>query len=386
MFDFDHHTPVRIVFGKDSFAKLPELLKNKTKVLLAYGGGSIRKNGVYDRVVASLKGIPFVEFSGIEPNPEYETLMKAVELCKTEKVDFILAVGGGSVIDGCKFVSHAALYEGKNPWDIAKKPDICTTALPLGCVLTLSATGTEMNYFSVVSRRATGEKLGGRYPFGCPVFSLLDPATTLTLPVQQVRNGIVDPFVHVTEQYLTYDVNAPLQGRQAEAILMTLIEEGPKALAEPNNVEVRANLMWCATQALNGVVGLGVPQDWATHNIGHELTASFGLDHAVTLAIVLPALLKQQLETKQERLAQYGRRVWGLNGPDVAYQAIARTEAFFRSVGMKTRLEEHGVAHTSLPGVAQRVSETANGALLGERSNLGEGEILRILEAAWPKN
>ena len=295
MLNFTYYNPVQSVFGRGSIAELPKVMPACEKVLLTYGGGSIKRNGVYEQVHAALKGRRLLEFGGIEPNPRYETCMKAVELARAEGVDFLLAVGGGSTIDGTKFIAAAVPYKAKDPWDMLTNwARVPANPLPLGCVLTLPATGSEMNGGAVVSRESTNEKLFFHSPHVFPRFSILDPETTYSLPARQTANGVVDAFVHTTEQYLTYPADAPLQDRQAEAILLTLVEEGPKALADPQNYAVRANLMWCATQALNGLIGCGVPQDWTTHMIGHELTALYGIDHAQSLAIVLPGVLQHQ--------------------------------------------------------------------------------------------
>ncbi|HLO78935.1 MAG TPA: iron-containing alcohol dehydrogenase, partial [Magnetospirillum sp.] len=283
MENFVFHNPVKLIFGKGQIKALGREIPKGARVLLAYGGGSIKANGVHAQVVAALTaaGLHFCEFAGIEPNPRFETLMKAVDLARAEKLDFVLAVGGGSVADGCKLIAAAIDFAG-DPWDIVCRKAYPTHAMPLGVVLTLPATGSEMNFFSVVSREATGEKLGWGHPSVMPVFSVLDPETTYSLPPRQVGNGIVDAFVHVLEQYLTFPADAPLQDRLAESILSTLIEVAPAAMATPPDYQARANLMWCATMALNGLIGQGVPQDWTTHMIGHELTAITGIDHART--------------------------------------------------------------------------------------------------------
>ncbi len=280
--------------------------------MLCYGGGSIKSNGVYQQVMDALSAHTVVEFSGIEPNPEYDTLMRAVVAVKTHDIDFILAVGGGSVIDGCKFIAAAAVFPGE-PWDILAKAEPVADAMPLVVVLTLPATGSETNFYSVVSSRQTGDKLHFFAEALFPRFAILDPTVTYTLPARQVANGVVDAFTHTIEQYLTYPVGGHLQDRFAEGILLTLIEDGPKALTAPQNYTVRANVMWCATMALNGLIAAGVPQDWSTHMIGHQLTAQYGLDHAQTLAIVLPNMMWHQRVQKRDKLLQYAERVWGLD-------------------------------------------------------------------------
>jgi len=343
--NFTYHNPTKIVFGKGTIAKLPELVPNGSKVLIAYGGGSIMKNGVYDQVKAALGGFETVEFGGIEPNPRFETCLKAVDLVQREQVDFILAVGGGSVLDGVKFIAAAALFEGDDKWSILEGAPV-KQAIPLGSVLTLPATGSEMNPASVISRESTKQKQAFFSPHVFPKFSILDPETTYSLPPRQIGNGIVDTYSHVLEQYMTVPVGAQIQDRWAEAIFKTLIEVGPKALENPTDYDVRANLMWAATCALNGIIGVGVPQDWATHGIGHELTAEFGLDHGQTLAVVFPALLRHQKEAKRAKLLQYAERVWGLTGEsddEKIDKAIDLTEAFFRSVGVPTKLSDYGI-------------------------------------------
>ena len=345
MFNFSYQNPTRIVFGKDQISELAHLVPKDKKVLLIYGGGSIKRNGVYQQVVKALADVSFIEFAGVEPNPAFETLMRATTLVKEQGIEYILAVGGGSVIDGAKFVAAAAVFNG-DPWDILAKGAKVTTAVPLGCVLTLPATGSESNGNSVVTRYETQQKLAFSSELVFPQFAILDPTVTYSLPPKQVANGVVDAFVHVMEQYLTYPVNAPVQDRFAEGLLQTLIEEGPKALAEPENYDVRANVMWAATMALNGLIGQGVPQDWATHMIGHEITALYGLDHAQTLAIVLPALMQQQRATKGAKLLQYGQRVWQLQHQDqerLIDEAISHTRQFFERMGVPTRLADYGI-------------------------------------------
>jgi NADP-dependent alcohol dehydrogenase len=380
MWNFTYHNPVRIVFGRGAIAELANLVPLEQKVMLTYGGGSIRRNTVYDQVAEALKAHALVEFGGIEPNPRYETLMKAVEKVRAEGVDFLLSVGGGSVLDGTKFIAAAIKYAGQDPWDILARSVPVTAALPLGAVLTLPATGSEMNGNAVISRESTREKLSFASPHVYPRFSILDPETTYSLPPRQVANGIVDAFIHVAEQYLTYSVNAPLQDRQAEAVLLTLIEEAPQVKADPQDYDVRANLMWCATQALNGLIGCGVPQDWATHTIGHELTALFGLDHGQTLAIVLPAILKHQRAQKAGKLLQYAQRVWGIQGlgdDETIDAAIARTDEFFRSVGNPTRLSDYGIRLSDCQAIVERFRE--RGSSLGENKAIGAQEVGEIL-------
>ncbi len=354
MLNFDYQNPTRILFGQGQIAALAQLVPQGARVLMLYGGGSIRANGVHDQVMAALQGHAVLEFGGIEPNPTYETLCKAIELVRSERIDFLLAVGGGSVIDGTKFIAAAAPLD-EDPWSIFdKRAANVTAALPFGAVLTLPATGSEMNSGAVVTRKATQEKRAFASRHAFPQFAVLDPTTTYSLPARQVGNGVVDAFAHVMEQYLTYPVNARVQDRFAEGLLLTLVEEGPRALLETDNYEVRANLMWTATLALNGLIGAGVPQDWATHMIGHELTALHGLDHAQTLAVVLPAMLRVRREAKRAKLLQYAARVWNLVEGDENVRiddAIARTEAFFRTMGVATRLSGYGLGREHIEPV-----------------------------------
>ncbi len=383
MLNFAFHNPVKLIFGKGQIAALGREVPEGARVLLAFGGGSIYKNGVHAQVVAALKGRTLVEFGGIEPNPKFETLMDAVDLGRREEVDFVLAVGGGSVLDGSKFVALAIPYEG-DPWAIVARRGRPRTALPLGCVLTLPATGSEMNPFAVISRSSTGEKLAFSSEQAYPRFSVLDPETTFSLPPRQIANGVVDAFVHTIEQYLTYPADAPLQDRFAEGILRTLLEEGPKTLAEPRDYAPRANVMWCATLALNGLIGCGVPQDWATHALGHELTALRGLDHAQTLAVVLPHLLREQRASKAAKLLQFADRVWDLRigtEADRIEDAIRLTGEFFDRMGNPPRLSAYGLG----PELAQEVADrlALRGVLpLGERGDVDAEKVVQILTAA----
>jgi NADP-dependent alcohol dehydrogenase len=369
MKDFEFYNPVRIYFGRDQIGKIASQIPASANVLLLYGGGSIFRNGVYDKVKEALKNFSVTEFGGIEPNPTYETSMKAVELIREKKIDFLLAAGGGSVIDATKFIAAAALYKNGDPWKILSESDPVMASLPFGVILTLPATGTEMNKNSVISRRSTVEKFAFSSPSSFPMFSVLTPEAAGSLPRDQVANGIVDAFVHVIEQYLTYPVNAPIQDRFAESILITLIEEGPKAYANPADYEAMANLMWSATMALNGLIMCGVPGDWSVHSIGHELTALHGIDHARTLAIVLPGLWKTLREEKGQKLLQYGQRVWNISSgteEERIEAAIDKTTEFFESLGIKTRLSDYGVKEDTIEEIVSRF-EKRKWLSLGDR-------------------
>ena len=384
MKNFEFHNPTRIVFGLDTVAKLSTLVPHDARVLILYGGASAEKTGTLAEVRAALGQRTVQEFGGIEPNPSYETLMRAVALVRDEKVDFLLAVGGGSVIDGAKFVAAAALYDGE-PWEIAERGGAnVQRALPFGTVLTLPATGSEMNNGGVVTKKATHDKLSFRSPLLYPQFSVLDPSKTFTLPSTQVANGLVDAFVHTTEQYLTYPAQAMVQDRFAEGLLQTLVEIAPQAVAAPDDYDTRANLMWTATLALNGLIGAGVPQDWATHMIGHELTALYDIDHARTLALVLPALLDVQREQKRGKLLQYGERVWNITqGSDDERidAAIARTRAFFEGLGIPTRLSAYQLGQEAVEAVLKQL-EAHGMTALGEHRDIDLARSRRILEAA----
>ncbi len=381
MNNFQFYNPVKIYFGKSQIENLTlEIEKNK-KVLLTYGGGSIKSNGVYDQVKAALKDFNLVEFGGIESNPQYETLMTAVELARKEEINFILAVGGGSVIDGSKFIA-AAIHHPSDPWNILANKESIKEVLPFGAVLTLPATGSEMNSFSVISKG--DEKLGfGGDPRLFARFAILDPEVTYSLPEKQLGNGIVDAFVHVLEQYLTTDSQASIQDYFAEGILKTLIEEAQKVI-ELKDYNSRANLMWAATQALNGLIGVGVQHDWSTHMIGHELTALHGIDHARSLAVVLPSLLRETKDLKKQKLLRYARNVWNIKAstPDESInQAIIMTEDFFNSVGVPTKLKVYKINKADIPRIVQSFSSHFNSGI-GEHGNITADTVKRILENA----
>jgi NADP-dependent alcohol dehydrogenase len=388
MKDFEFYNPVRIFFGKDQIANIASQVPAGSNVMLLYGGGSIFKNGVYDKVKEVLRDFRLTEFGGIEPNPTYETSMRAVEIIKEKKIDFLLAAGGGSVIDAVKFIAAAAVYGNGDPWKILSKSDPVKASLPFGAILTLPATGTEMNKNSVISRKSTVEKFAFSSPYSFPQFSILLPEAAGTLPRNQVANGIVDAFVHVIEQYLTYPVNAPIQDRFAEAILITLVEEGPKAYANPADYEAMANLMWSATMALNGIIMCGVPGDWSVHSIGHELTALHGIDHARTLAIVLPGLWKVLREEKGQKLLQYGQRVWNITEGTEEERidaAIKKTEDFFESLGIKTRLSDYGVKEDTIAEIVKRF-RTRDWLSLGDRGLTTPEATKKALEIQLVRN
>ncbi|ABD67779.1 iron-containing alcohol dehydrogenase [Rhodoferax ferrireducens T118] len=385
MLNFDFYNPTQIVFGKDRIADLAKLVPAEARVLILVGGASAEKTGTLAEVRQALGTRQHETFSGIEPNPGFDTSMQAVQKVREGGFDFLLAVGGGSVIDAAKFIAAAVPFEG-DAWDILLQGGRnIKAALPFGAVLTLPATGSEMNNGSVITRRDIGAKLPFRSRLLFPQFSVLDPTKTYTLPPQQLANGVVDAFVHTVEQYLTYPVNAPLQDRFAESLLQTLVDIGPRLLAAPEpDYDDRASLMWAATLALNGLIGAGVPQDWATHMMGHELTALHNIDHARTLAIVLPAMLNERRVQKRAKLLQYGERVWGIrsgNDEERITAAIDQTRDFFERMGIPTRLGAYGLGTEAIDAVIRQL-EAHGMTQLGEHRDVTPAVSRRVLEAA----
>lgn len=388
MYNFTFHNPTTILFGKDQLNSIEQLVPADAKVLITYGGGSAKRSGLIDKVKALLSKNIVLEFAGIEPNPQYNTLMKAVEVVRKENIDFLMAVGGGSVIDGTKFISLASFYKG-DATELLKHGfanidnTIVEKVLPIGVVLTLPATGSEMNDGAVISYEHGKYQVMSSMVY--PKFSILDPVYTFTLPPVQVANGIVDAFIHTTEQYITFPVDARVQDRMAEGILLTLIEIGQTTVAEPENYDARANHVWAATMALNGIIGVGVPQDWATHMIGHELTARFGIDHGQTLAIVYPALLEVMKDQKRAKLLQYASRVWNItegNDDEKITKAIVETRRFFESLGIKTRLSEYGVKFGQISEVVDQLKAHGMTAL-SETGKITPEVAQKILEMAY---
>ena len=385
MNNFEFKNPTKIIFGKDTIKEIANEIPSNAKVLLLYGGGSIKKNGIYDQVKTALANVNFTEFGGIPANPEYATLLNALKIIKDEKITYLLAVGGGSVIDGTKFLSAAAVYEGETPWDILTKKIITKKGMPFGTVLTLPATGSEMNSGAVITRAETKEKLSMGGPGLFPVFSVLDPQVITSIPERQLANGLTDAFTHVLEQYMTYPIGALLQDRFAESILQTLVEVAPKVLKDPTNYQAASNFMWSCTMALNGLIQKGVPGDWAIHMMGHELTALFGIDHARTLAIITPSHYKYNFEAKKEKLAQYGERIWNITEgttDDKAHAAIEKTTAFFHQLGIDTKLSDYAKDYE---GTAEEVAKrfTERGWKLGERQALMPEDAEKIIKMAY---
>lgn len=385
MFDFNYYNPTQIVFGQNRFDEINRLVPDNAKVMITYGGQSAKKYGTIDRVKTALGDREVVEFGGIEANPKFETLVRATEMVKQEGVTWLLAVGGGSVMDGTKFIALAAKRSNSEYQKILSygfSPVPQTDVLPLACVATLPATGSEMNGFAVITLNEQ------KYPMfsvrAFPQFSLLDPDLTLTLPKEQIANGVADAFIHVIEQYLTYPVNAKVQDRTAEGILKTLIEDGPVTYADEKNIDARKNFMWAATSALNGNIGVGVPQDWSTHMIGHEMTALFDIAHGRTLAIVLPHLLRARKSQKRDKLLQFAQRVWDLNsGSEDARidAAIDKTEAFFNSLDINTRLSHYGIGDKEIDNIITNLEKMGMTAL-SETRDLSLEDVRAILMSA----
>lgn len=387
MINFELYNPTNLIFGKGQMEKLASLVPKGAKILLAYGGGSIFKNGIHEQVIKNLKDFEIIEFGGIEPNPHFETLMKAVAVIKEKKIDFILAVGGGSVIDGVKFMSAAAHFDG-NPMEILQKKLLIkdlSKVVPFGTILTLPATGSEMNSGAVVTIQSTQEKLafGGSALF--PKFSICDPTVIESLPKRQLQNGVIDAYTHVLEQYLTYPHDGFLQDRIAESIIQTLIQIGPDVVENPKDYALASNFMWSCTMALNGLIQKGVPSDWATHMIGHELTALYGIDHARTLAVVGPNLYRVMFETKKGKLAQYGKRIFNLTGTEeeIANEAIKKTVEFFHTMGMDTKLSDYTKDYDKTASfIVDRFKE--RGWLgLGEKQNITLEKVKEIVEMSY---
>ena len=386
MNNFEFKNPTKIIFGKDTIEKLENEIPENAKVLLLYGGGSVKQNGIYDQVKTALTKFDVIPFGGIPANPEYDILLKALKVIKDENITYLLAVGGGSVIDGTKFLSAAAVYEGDTPWDILSKNIKTEKGMPFGTVLTLPATGSEMNSGAVITKRETKEKLAMGGPGLFPEFSILDPQVIASIPERQLANGLADAFTHVLEQYMTYPNGAILQDRFSESVLQTIIDVAPKVLKDPTDYNAASNFMWSCTMALNGLIQKGVPTDWAVHAMGHELTALFGIDHARTLAIVAPSHYKFNFETKKEKLAQYGERVWNItegSTDDKAHAAIEKTVAFFHDLGIDTKLSDYT---QNYEGTAEEIAQrfTDRGWLgLGEHQTLSPDKVEKIVKMSY---
>ncbi|PKV51365.1 NADP-dependent alcohol dehydrogenase [Aquimarina sp. MAR_2010_214] len=386
MNNFQYKNPTKVLFGKGQIENISNEIPKDAKVLLLYGGGSIKKNGIYEQVKTALSKVNVIEFGGIPANPEYEVLLKALDIIKEEKVTFLLAVGGGSVIDGTKFLSAASLFEGETPWDILSKNIRTEKGMPFGSVLTLPATGSEMNSGAVITRAETKEKFAMGGPGLFPQFSILDPEVIKSIPKRQIANGLADSFTHVLEQYMTYSVDAKLQDRFAESILQTLIEIAPTMLKDEFDYKAASNFMWSCTMALNGLIQQGVPSDWAIHMMGHELTALFGIDHARTLAIITESHYKVNLEDKQEKLAQYAERVWNVTDGTLEEKALAgieKTTEFFKSLGIDTKLSDYTKDYIGTAEIISKRFEERGWKGIGEKGKVTPALVEKIVEMSY---
>lgn len=386
MNNFQYKNPTKILFGKNQIENLTTEIPANAKVMMLYGGGSIKKNGVYDQVKKALSTFEVVEFGGIPANPEYSVLIDALKIIKEEKITFLLAVGGGSVIDGTKFLSAAALFEGSAPWDILVKNIRTLKGMPFGTVLTLPATGSEMNSGAVITRAETKEKFAMGGPGLFPVFSILDPQVIKSIPQRQIANGLADSFTHVLEQYMTYSVDAKLQDRFAESILQTIIEVAPAILKDPSDYNAASNFMWSCTMALNGLIQQGVPSDWAIHMIGHELTALYGIDHARTLAIITESHYTVNVEDKKEKLAQYAERIWNVTEGTLEEKALAgiqKTTEFFHSLGIDTKLSDYTKDYKGTAEIISKRFEERGWKGLGEHGKVTPSDVEKIVEMSY---
>ncbi len=386
MKNFEFKNPTKIIFGKGEIAKLKMEIPSGSKVLMLYGGGSIKKNGIYEQVMNALSDFDVTEFGGIPANPEYSILLDALEVIKTESITYLLAVGGGSVIDGTKFLSSAALYKGDKPWDILAKKIRTEDGMPFGTVLTLPATGSEMNSGAVITNKETKEKFGMGGPGLFPQFSILDPNVIKSIPKRQIANGLADSFTHVLEQYVTYPTGAILQDRLAESVLSTLVEVAPKMIKDTKDDDACANFMWSCTMALNGLIQQGVPTDWAIHAIGHELTALHGIDHARTLAILTSSHYTYNFETKKEKLAQLAERVWNVREGSIegkAKIAISKINEYFQLLDIKIKLSDYT---DNYKATAQEIHKrfTERGWMaIGEHGKITPSDVEKIVEMSY---
>ncbi|MCF6166978.1 iron-containing alcohol dehydrogenase [Lutibacter sp.] len=386
MNNFQYKNPTKILFGKNQLENIVPEIPENSKVLMLYGGGSIKKNGVYEQVTKALSNFEVIEFGGIPANPEYAILIDALKIIKEKDITFLLAVGGGSVIDGTKFLSAAALFKGENPWNILAENIAVQKGMPFGTVLTLPATGSEMNSGAVITRKETKEKLVMGGPGLFPQFSILDPEVVKSIPQRQIANGLADAFTHVLEQYMTYPVGGFLQDRFAESILQTLIEIAPKIMSDTSDYEAASNFMWSCTMALNGLIQQGVPSDWAIHMIGHELTALYGIDHARTLAIITESHYTYNFEDKKEKLAQYATRVWNVTEgttEEKAKAGITKTTAFFQSLGIKTKLSEYTDRYEGTAEIISKRFTDRGWKGLGEHGKITPSDVEKIVKMSY---
>lgn len=386
MNNFNFYNPTKVIFGKGEIEKLKEEIPKGNKVMMLYGGGSIKKNGIYDQVINALNEHEVIEFGGIPPNPEYSVLMKALDLIKKEQVDFLLAVGGGSVIDGVKFLSSAVYYKGDDPWDILVNRIPTEIGFPFGTVLTLPATGSEMNSGAVVSRSEMKAKLAMGGPGLFPKFSILDPTVVNSIPKNQIANGLADSFTHALEQYMTYSIGANLQDRLAESVLRNIMDIAPVILNNQDNYQAQCEFMWSCTMALNGLIQKGVPTDWAIHAMGHELTALFGIDHARTLAILAKSHYEYNKKAKHSKLLQFGRRVLELNlesEDEIINKTIESIDSFYQSLGIQTKLSKYTTTYENTAQEVRKRFEERGWNGIGEHGTLSPADVEKIVEMAY---
>lgn len=386
MQNFTYYNPTKLFFGKDQLEQLRAEIPNcGRRVLLVYGGGSVKRSGLYDRVMKELEqiGAEVRELSGVEPNPRITTARKGIEICKKEEIDFILAVGGGSVIDCSKLIAAGAKYDG-DAWDIVTKKAVAVTALPIGVILTLAATGSEMNTNSVITNWETNEKYGWSSAAVYPKFSILDPFNTYTVPKDQTVNGMVDMMVHVLESYFHHEENTLLQDRMLEGLLLTVIETAPKLINDLENYELRATILYNGTMALNGMLSMGFRGDWATHNLEHAVSAVYDIPHGGGLAILFPNWMKHNLKVKPARFKQFAVRVFGVNpeeksAEEAGLEGIEKLRKFWDSIGAPSRLADYNIDDTQLELMADKAM--VNGEF-GGFNQLNKEDCLSILRAS----
>jgi alcohol dehydrogenase YqhD (iron-dependent ADH family) len=386
MNNFNYSIPTKIFFGKDKINVLGDEIKNYgSRVLLVYGGGSIKKSGIYDKVTEIFKasGINFWELSGVEPNPRITSVKRGIQLCRENKIDIILAVGGGSSIDCAKVIAAGYYYEG-DAWDIVLDPRKIQNALPLASILTLAATGSEMNAGAVITNMDTNEKLGTGHPAMAPKFSILDPTYTYTLPANQTAAGTADIISHIFEVYFSSTKEAYVQNRMAEAMLKTCIKYGVIAMKDPENYEARSNLMWTSSLAINGLLSYGKVTEWSTHGMEHELSAYYDITHGVGLAILTPHWMKYILnEETLEKFVEYGVNVWGIDANEdkykIANEAIEKTREYFISLGIPSSLREVGINEEKLEEMAKQATRRGK---LGNFRALDAEDVLSIFKAS----
>jgi alcohol dehydrogenase len=386
MQNFTYWNPTKLIFGESQLEQLKtEIPLYGRKVLLVYGGGSIKRNGLYEQVIQQLNdlNVEVFELSGVEPNPRIETARKGVELCKKENIEFILAVGGGSVIDCTKLIAAGAKYEG-DAWDLVVKKAVATEALPFGTILTLAATGSEMNSGSVITNWETKEKYGWGSPATFPKFSILDPTNTFSVPKDQTIYGMVDMMSHVFEQYFHQVENTPLQDRLCESTLLTVMEAAPKLVNDLENYELRETILFSGTIALNGMLQMGYRGDWATHNIEHAVSAVYDIPHGGGLAILFPNWMKHCLKENPARFKQLAERVFaispeGKTDEEVGLLGIEKLREFWTSIGAPSRLADYQIDDSQLEVMADKAMVYGE---FGNFKKLNREDVLAIYRAS----